>query len=86
MPTPWKFLDSHLKLLIGSKLSLGYQEIKFLLEEPIWFYTVWVSIKNIINTYKQYKTKLAPLEEIWFPANLGLVLTQLTTWDDWQAV
>ena len=27
-----------------------------------------------------------PPKEIWFPANPGLVLTQLTTWDDWQAV
>ena len=31
---------SHPKLLIGSKWSLGYQEIKFLPEEPIWFCTV----------------------------------------------
>ena len=55
-------------------------------QEPIWFYTVYVSIKDIMDTYTQYKTKSVPLEGIQFPANLGLVLTQLTTWDDWQAV
>ena len=36
--------------------------------------------------YTKYKSKLVPPEGIRFPANLGLVLTQLTTWDDWQAV
>ena len=31
-------LASHPKLLIGSKLSLGKQEIEFLSEELIWFF------------------------------------------------
>ena len=79
-------LASHPKLLIGSKLSLGTQEIEFLSEELMWFFTVWVSIEDIRDTYTQYKSKSVPLVGIQFPANLGLVLTQLTTWDDWQAV
>ena len=29
------------------------------------------------------KPNLVPPKGILFPANLGLVLTQLTTWDDW---
>jgi hypothetical protein len=41
-------------------------------------------IPSIIDTYT--KPNLVPLKGIWFPANLGLVLTQLTTWDDWRAV
>ena len=32
------------------------------------------------------KPNLVPPKGIWFPANSGLVLTQLTTWDDWRAV
>ena len=47
------------------------------------------SPKNVLLKallYTQYKSKLVPPEGIRFPANLGLVLTQLTTWDEWQAV
>ena len=29
---------------------------------------------------------MVPPKGISFPANPGLTLTQLTTWDDWQAV
>ena len=32
------------------------------------------------------KSNLVPLKGIRYPANLGLGLTQLTTWDDWRAV
>ena len=45
-----------------------------------------MSIEDIRDTYTQYKSKSVPPEGIRFPADLGLVLTQLTTWDDWQAV
>ena len=45
-----------------------------------------MSIEDITDTYTQYKSKSVPLEGIRFPANLGLVLTQLTTWDDWRTV
>ena len=45
-----------------------------------------MSIEDIRDTYTQYKSKSVPLEGIRFPANLGLVLTQLTTWDDLRAV
>ena len=34
-----------------------------------------------VNTYT--KPNLVPPKGILFPANLGLVLTQLTTWDNW---
>jgi hypothetical protein len=40
-----------------------------------------LSINHIIDTYTQYKTKSVPPEGVRFPANLGLVLTKLTTWD-----
>ena len=36
-----------------------------------------------VNTYT--KPNLVPPKKIWFPANLGLVLTQLPKWDDWRA-
>ena len=32
------------------------------------------------------KPNMVPPKGILFPGNLGLVLTQLTTWDDFQAV
>ena len=39
---------------------------------------------SIIDTYT--KPTMDPPKGIWFPANLGLVLTQSTSWDDWRAV
>ena len=43
-----------------------------------------VRIPSIIDTYTN--PNLVPPKKISFPANLGLILTQLTTWDDWRAV
>ena len=39
---------------------------------------------SIIDTYT--KPNLVPLKGIRFPAKLGLVLTQVTSWDHWRAV
>ena len=39
---------------------------------------------SIIDTFT--KPNLVPPKGIWFFANLGSVLTQLTTWDDCRAV
>ena len=80
-------LASHPKFLIGSKLSLDYQEIKFLFRGSKKF---CVGVYNrgyptpIIVTYT--KPNLVPQKGILFPAKLGFVLTQLTTWNDWRAV
>jgi hypothetical protein len=58
-------LASHPKMLIGSKLSLGYQEIKFSSEEPD---LVCVGVYNrsrrisIIGTYK--KPNMVPPKRI----------------------
>ena len=48
-----------------------------------WKFLDFGRIPSIIDTYT--KPNLVPPKRIWFPANLGLVLTQLSTWDDWKA-
>ena len=71
MPTPWKFLDRP-PLLPSCKLGwLAGNQIRL-----TWFSAGVYnrrSLTSIIDTYSKPKG-------IWFPANLGLVLTYFTTW------
>ena len=81
-------LASHPKLLIGSKVSLSR-----LAGNRIPFRGTYLvlllcrCLQTILEIpIHSTKSKSVPPEWIRFPASLGLVLTQLTTWDDWQAV
>ena len=53
-----------------------------ILSTSVAFLTIWTLTANIFESGPIPTPWKGIPKGIWFPANLGLVLIQLTTWDD----